>query len=199
MIREELMVIQADMDDESPQVLARVAEKALAMGANDAHLAPLTMKKGRPGIRFEILCVPADEEKFAKLLLLETSTLGVKSRRVDRLSLERRFTEVTVEGVAVRVKLGLFEGRVVKVIPEYDDCAALSEKTGIALREILARVRTLAESETTGYKDRLLDICNLFRFSLSSPRSLPCYFITRGFLPFPSSFPWRRQSLALWE
>lgn len=137
MIIEQLDVLQADLDDESPQVLGALIDKCLSEGALDAHLTALLMKKNRPGIRVEVLCRPEQREQFIGLLLRETSTLGVKARRVERHALPRRMETIELEGAKIRVKLALLDSKVIRATPEFDDCRALAEKSGRPLREIL--------------------------------------------------------------
>jgi uncharacterized protein (DUF111 family) len=141
---EELDVLQCDVDDESPQVLGALIDRALVAGALDAHLCPLVMKKNRPGTRVEVLCRPQDRDKFLRFLLAETSTLGVKARRVDRYALPRRMEEVEVVGQKVRVKLALAGEKVLRATPEFEDCRRASEKTGVALREVIEAARSVA-------------------------------------------------------
>ena len=77
-------VLETALDDLSPQVLAHVTETALAKGALDVMLTPVIMKKGRPGTLLTILCNPADSHAFERLILTETSTLGVRIRQDKR-------------------------------------------------------------------------------------------------------------------
>lgn len=141
---EPLDVLQADVDDESPQVLGALIEKLLGAGALDAHLTPLLMKKNRPGTRIEVLCRVEESERFVRLLLLETSTLGVKARRVERHALARRMERVKLRGRTVRVKLALLDGRVIRAAPEFEDVKALAEASGRPLREVLDEAREAA-------------------------------------------------------
>ena len=144
LIKEELDVLQADVDDESPQVLGALIDRALEEGALDAHLSPLYMKKNRPGTRVEILCRPADREKFLRLLLTETTTLGVKARRVDRYSLPRRMEEVTVKGHRIRIKTALLDNHPLRSTPEFEDCRAAAKALGVPVRDVLEEVRGMA-------------------------------------------------------
>lgn len=149
LIREELDVLQADLDDESPQVIAAFMDLALREGALDAHATPLTMKKGRPAVRIEVLCNTRDRDRLVRLILVETSTLGVKVRRVERYSLHRRFEDVLLHGEKLRIKVALLDGRPLRATPEYEDCRRIAEKKGIPLRQVLddarARARILLE------------------------------------------------------
>ena len=144
LIREELDVLQTDLDDESPQVLGALVEKLLGAGALDAHLAPLFMKKNRPGTRVEVLCRPEDRERLVLMLLRETATLGVKVRRTERYSLPRSFTTIRLYGAEVRVKQALWQGRVLRAVPEFEDCRRLAEEKGLVLRDVLEQARTAA-------------------------------------------------------
>jgi len=142
----ELDVLQADVDDESPQVLAALIERALQEGALDAHLTPLTMKKSRPGTRVEILCRPDQRDAFIRMLLLETSTLGVKARRVERYAMPRRFEPLEVDGQPVRMKVALLDGQPVKAMPEFEDCRRAAAALGLPVREVIRRALTSWES-----------------------------------------------------
>lgn len=144
LLHEQLDVLQADLDDESPQVLAALVEHLLAEGALDAHLTPLLMKKGRPGTRVEVLCKPSDRDRFVRLLLTETSTLGVKVRTVDRYSLHRTTEQVEITGATIRVKVAWLDNRPLRAAPEFEDCRAAAERTARPVREILDEARAAA-------------------------------------------------------
>lgn len=141
LIHEELDVLQSDIDDESPQVLGVLIERLLAEGVLDAHLTSLHMKRNRPGLRVEVLCHPTDRERFIRLLLAETSTLGVKARRVERYSLPRRFEEIQVRGKPIRIKVALLDGAPLRAVPEFSECQALAESLRLPVRQVLDEAR----------------------------------------------------------
>ena len=87
-------VLETALDDLSPQVLAHVAETALAKGALDVMLTPVIMKKGRPGTLLTVLCDPSDSSVLERLILTETSTLGIRIRQDRRACLERHYRSV---------------------------------------------------------------------------------------------------------
>jgi uncharacterized protein (TIGR00299 family) protein len=136
--REELVVVECNLDDGSGQLVARAIELALQAGALDAWAAPLTMKKGRPGLLLGALCEPARQEAVARVLLTETTTLGVRLTRVERQALARELVEVPTRYGTVRVKVARLEGRVVNAQPEYEDCEARSREQGVPVKEVLA-------------------------------------------------------------
>jgi uncharacterized protein (TIGR00299 family) protein len=133
-----LVVIEANLDDCSGQLVARVIEVALEAGALDAWASPVTMKKGRPGIVLGALVNQAHREAVAKAFFEETTTLGVRFRAVDREELDREMVEVETPYGAVRVKLGKAGGRVISAHPEYDDCLVRAKERGVAVKEVMA-------------------------------------------------------------
>lgn len=140
----ELDVLEADLDDESPQVLGWLSKKLFDEGALDSTLTPNIMKKGRPGTRIEVLCHPSHRDKFVRLLLTETSTLGVKARRIDRYSLEREVRQVEYQGHTIRIKLAWLENKILKYMPEYEDCRVAAEELKIPLRQVMIESRVIA-------------------------------------------------------
>ncbi len=109
------VVLEANIDDMSPELAPWVFERLLSAGAADVWLTPIHMKKGRPGITLSVLCPPGADARVRELLWRETSTLGVRGVPVRKWMLERRTVEVRLLGGTVRVKLGLDGGRVVNV------------------------------------------------------------------------------------
>jgi uncharacterized protein (DUF111 family) len=133
---ETVAVIETALDDLSPQVLAYVAEKALAAGALDVMLTPVVMKKGRPGTLLTVLCHPADSSLFEQMLLNETSTLGIRVRQDRRVCLERKHTFVETVYGPIRMKIGLQNGEERNAAPEFEDCRAAAERHGVALKQV---------------------------------------------------------------
>ena len=124
-------VLETNVDDVSPEVLAHVVERALTAGADDAWITPIVMKKGRPGHLVSVLCRPELAEVLRELLAAETGTLGVRERQVDKHELPRRVEEVLVDGCTVRVKIGPHGAK-----PEHDDLARAASALGRSLRDV---------------------------------------------------------------
>lgn len=144
LLRETLVLLSADIDDETPQVLACAQARALAAGALDCVLIPTHMKKGRPAIRLEVLCREEQHAPLVELILRETSTLGVRIARVERVSLPRVMRCIEWRGHSIAVKLALDGGAVLRAAPEYDDCLRVSEALGLPLRAVLEGARAAA-------------------------------------------------------
>ncbi len=130
-------VLETALDDSMPQILAHVAERALAMHALDVMLTPVIMKKGRPGTLITVLCNSEDAATLEDLLLRETSTLGVRMRREHRTCLHRHHTAVQTEFGEIRVKLGMRDGQEWNAHPEFEDCRAAAAKHGIAVKQVM--------------------------------------------------------------
>jgi uncharacterized protein (TIGR00299 family) protein len=135
---ERLLMIESNIDDMSPQVFGYVMERALALGALDCYLMPVQMKKSRPGVLIQVLCHPADRDAMCELLFTETTTLGVRSYEVMRRALERESVRVETPYGPIDVKVARFSGRVVKEMPEYEQCRAAARSAGVALRLVEA-------------------------------------------------------------
>ena len=134
--REAVTVLETAVDDLSPQVLAYVAERALAQGALDVMLTPVVMKKGRPGTLVTVLCDPAKSLAMQALLLRETSTLGLRIRQDKRLCLERKLIAIETDYGAIRMKVGTLAGKELNAAPEFEDCKSAALKYDMALKQV---------------------------------------------------------------
>jgi hypothetical protein len=126
-------IIEANIDDSTPQVLGHALEKLMEAGALDASLQPLQMKKNRPGTLLRVIAKPEDQERLAKIVFAETSTLGLRIQAAERRIQERIMVEIETPYGRVRGKVSA-EGA---LTPEYEDCRALAEQTNIPLHRIL--------------------------------------------------------------
>ncbi|HYG68802.1 MAG TPA: nickel pincer cofactor biosynthesis protein LarC, partial [Anaeromyxobacteraceae bacterium] len=143
----DLWVLECNLDDCPGQLVARAIEASLEAGALDAWAAPLTMKKGRPGVLVGALVEEPARAAVTRVLLTETTTLGVRRHGVERDALERAFAEVATPYGPVRVKRALLDGREVGAHPEYDDCLARAREHGVPVREVMAAALAAHRSE----------------------------------------------------
>ncbi|MBZ5592075.1 MAG: nickel pincer cofactor biosynthesis protein LarC [Acidobacteriia bacterium] len=128
-----VVVIEANIDDSSPQVLGYAMERLLEAGALDTTLEPIQMKKGRPGTLLRVISTPEQRTELAKIVFHETTTLGVRLYTAERLVEMRRWVEVETPHGKVRMKVSDHS-----FAPEYEDCRALARATGVALKDIIA-------------------------------------------------------------
>jgi uncharacterized protein (TIGR00299 family) protein len=130
-------IIEATIDDATPELLAYVADRLLDAGASDVHRTQVQMKKGRIGTLLTILCTPSRAQALQKILFDESTTLGLRYREEQKITLERTVVSVETEWGAIRVKLGLRGGEVINVAPEYEDCRAIAEHHSLPLKLVL--------------------------------------------------------------
>jgi uncharacterized protein (TIGR00299 family) protein len=138
-------LLEAHIDDATPQLLGHLLERLLEEGALDASLSPLLMKKNRPGHRLTVVCLATDRERLTDLILRESTSLGVRWSEVERAELERRSETVETEYGSVRIKLGARGAEIWNVAPEYDDCVALAQERGVPLKRVLAAAASAAQ------------------------------------------------------
>lgn len=143
----EVVLIETNLDDFSPELVPDAVERCFGAGALDVWTAPAHMKKGRPGFVFSALARPSSERAVAHAMLEETSALGVRVTRLRRYELEREERSVELDGGTVRVKIGRLDGRIVNIAPEHDDCAALARRTGRPVKSIWAAALAATEEQ----------------------------------------------------
>ena len=133
---ERLVMLETSIDDMSPQLFGYVMDRALEMGALDCYFTPVQMKKDRPGTLVSILCRPAEQQTLCRMLLVETTTLGVRSYEVDRVALQRAIVAVETPYGAIDIKEARMDGRLLRAMPEYDQCRKAAQEAGVSLREV---------------------------------------------------------------
>lgn len=126
-------VIEANIDDASPQLIGYAMELLLEAGALDAIIIPAQMKKGRPGVLFQVIAENHKCEELAAILFRETTTLGMRFHTVERRVQSREFIDVHTPHGIVRVKAGDHG-----FAPEYDDARRIASISGVPLKQILA-------------------------------------------------------------
>ena len=128
--------IVANIDDMSSEIYSYLFEKIMDEGALDVFTESIFMKKNRPAYKISILTKKKDLNKFIKLLLTETSTFGVRYKEYNRAKLDRKFIEVDTIYGKVKVKLGYYNNKLIKLKPEYEQCKLISKTLNIELREV---------------------------------------------------------------
>ena len=145
-----IMVLEANLDDLSPQVLGYAMERLLAEGALDVFSVPVQMKKSRPGALLTVLAKIEDANRLTKTIFAETTTLGVRRREEQRQTLARRWENVNTTWGPVRIKVASMNGTISNYAPEYEDCRALAEAHHVPLKEVLREaVKAYASHRST--------------------------------------------------
>jgi uncharacterized protein (DUF111 family) len=132
-----IWVLEADVDDMNPELLPYLNQLLLKEGALDAVLIPIQMKKGRPGFTIRVLCADAQRERLAQIILQESTTLGERMHRVERIVLPREEREVKTQYGPIKVKVAFDrEGKIINLMPEYESCRQAAEKKKVPLKEV---------------------------------------------------------------
>ncbi|MBI2354155.1 MAG: nickel pincer cofactor biosynthesis protein LarC [Deltaproteobacteria bacterium] len=140
---EEVIVAETNIDDSTPELLGYVMERLLDEGALDVFFTPVQMKKNRPGVLLSFLCPPERLGSLARLVLAETSAIGLRHYTASRITLERCVEERETPFGAVRFKLVFDGGRLLRAAPEYEDCRRIARERGIPCREVMERLSAM--------------------------------------------------------
>lgn len=136
----DLILIETNLDDISPEILGFVMERAFELGALDCWFTPIQMKKNRPAVMISILCRIEQKEVFEELLYGETTTLGFRISNVERNCLEREIKKIETEFGAVDIKISKFKDKIVNAKAEYDQLREIAVKSKIPLKEIEKKI-----------------------------------------------------------
>jgi uncharacterized protein (TIGR00299 family) protein len=134
---ETITILEANLDDLSPQVLAYAMERLFSEGALDVFTVPIQMKKSRSGALLTVLAKTDDANRLTKTIFAETTTLGVRRREEQRQTLSRRWQTVDTTWGPVRIKIANMNGTVSNYAPEYEDCRILAESKQVPLRTVM--------------------------------------------------------------
>jgi uncharacterized protein (TIGR00299 family) protein len=129
-------VLETNLDDINAEILGHFVDKALGAGALDVFHTAIQMKKNRPGTLLTVLCAEADADRFAELILRETTAFGVRRSSSERRKLQRDSKTVQTPHGPVDIKIGSLNGAPIQIAPEYESCRALAEKMRVPLKTI---------------------------------------------------------------
>lgn len=135
---EDLYLVESNVDDSNPQILAFFMEKAFAQGALDVFFTPIFMKKNRPGVRLSLLAPASKLEELNRLFFLETTAIGLRYWKIQRQKLERKWKLVKIWKMPVKIKESYLDGKLYNYQPEFEDCKVLAEKLKKPLKEVIA-------------------------------------------------------------
>lgn len=138
--RDHDLLIEANIDDMSPELFGYLTERLLESGAHDVWLTPIQMKKGRPGTKLSVLCDSARRPGVVASILRESTTIGLRMIPVERYKTAHSVETVDTNLGPVRVKVARDGCAVVNVAPEYEDCRRVARETGLPLKEVTRRV-----------------------------------------------------------
>jgi uncharacterized protein (DUF111 family) len=140
-------VIETNLDDMAPNLLAALCEDLMAAGALDVSVTPALMKKGRAGHLLSVMSPPELVAGLTDHLLRHSTTLGVRMSTVQRVLAQRRIIQVKTPLGVASVKVKDLGGKPVDVSPEYEDCRRIARESGRDVREVMRMVADTARSE----------------------------------------------------
>jgi hypothetical protein len=140
----QVVLLEANIDDQSPQLYESIMAALFAAGALDVWLTPILMKKSRPAQTLGVLCRPADLEAITRVVFSETTTLGVRHSSWARTCLQREWVTVETAYGPVRVKVGRQGGELRTATPEYEDCRRWAEEAGVPVKLVQAAAAAAA-------------------------------------------------------
>ncbi len=138
-------VLEANVDDVTGEIAAAAASQLLEAGALDAWFEPIQMKKGRPALKFGILCAPDDLERLAGKLFQETPTIGLRYYPVGRMEMARSMHTVDTPFGPIQVKVAHGPGGSVNAAPEFEDCRLAALAHGVPIKQVMAVASGLAQ------------------------------------------------------
>ncbi len=134
-------IIECNIDDMNSELYEYIINKLFNEGALDVYLTPIIMKKGRPSIKISVLCVEDKVEKMKEVLFRETTTFGVRSFKVKKTMLERKFNKINTSHGEVIVKEAYYKGEKIKSKLEYEECKKIAQEMNISINEVYERLR----------------------------------------------------------
>jgi pyridinium-3,5-bisthiocarboxylic acid mononucleotide nickel chelatase len=147
MVADQVVLIEANLDDMSPELIPAVLEASFAGGAVDAWLTPIYMKKGRPGTQISALCDPAKADTVAQTIIEHSTSFGVRMSTWERRCVPREKRTVQTPYGEISVKLARLGDRTLTASPEFEDCRAAAEKAGVSLKEVYAAAISAAREK----------------------------------------------------
>lgn len=133
----------------SSEIYSYLYDVILKKGALDVYTQSIHMKKNRPATKISILCDEDKLQEFIDLLLMETSTFGVRYNKLHREKLKRKFSIIDTPYGEVNVKIGYHKGEIIKVTPEYEDCKLISNEKQIPLYKVFNEINYIIKEKIT--------------------------------------------------
>lgn len=139
------LLIETNIDDMNPQFFELVGERLFEAGALDVWWTPIQMKKARPATKVSVIASADRRQRIEDVLIVNTSTQGVRVSPVERVKAARKIETVATKWGDVRLKLRIWNGRVIDAAPEYDDCATVARRLDLTVREVWNEAHRMGE------------------------------------------------------
>lgn len=140
----EVKIIETNIDDLNPQIYTYVMEKLFQMGALDVYFTPVIMKKGRPGNKVTVLAKAKDISQIVNVMFTETTTIGLRIIDCKAIHMNRQISMVATPWGEAHVKVSRWNGKILNISPEYEDCNFFAKQNNIAIKTVFNRIRSIA-------------------------------------------------------
>lgn len=137
---EEQYIIETNIDDMNPEFYEYIEERLFSNGALDVYKTAIIMKKGRPAIKLSILVSADKEEEVLKIIFKETTSIGVRKYKVEKIMLDRNFSKKTTVFGEVTLKNSYYKGELIKSKPEYEECKIIAKENSIPLKQVYEEI-----------------------------------------------------------
>ena len=124
----------------NPEIYSYLFEELFAEGALDVFLTDINMKKNRPGVMLSVLCSKNKQEKIKRLIFKETTTFGIRIKKVNRSCLEREYIDFDSSFGTVTIKAAFYEGKLIKFAPEYEECKEIAKRKRLPLQQVYQQI-----------------------------------------------------------
>jgi len=128
--------VETNIDDMPSEFLGYLMEKVFQAGALDIYFTPIQMKKNRPATKISVLVENKYFESVAEIILTETTTFGLRCFELNRKKLFRKIVSVETKFGTINVKQGYLRDKIIKAIPEYEDCKRLAQKHNVPIAQV---------------------------------------------------------------
>lgn len=137
---EEQYIIETNIDDMNPEFYEYIEEKLFSNGALDVYKTAIIMKKGRPAIKLSVLVSADKEEEILKTIFKETTSIGVRKYKVEKITLDRDFSKKKTVYGEVTLKNSYYKGEMIKSKPEYEECKIIAKENSIPLKQVYEEI-----------------------------------------------------------
>lgn len=141
------MMLETNIDDMNPEFYENLMEELFELKALDVYTTPIMMKKNRPANKLSVLASKEKIDIISEKILKNTTTFGVRYYEVSRKILDRDFNIVKTKYGNIQVKTGIYDGQIIKSIPEYEDCKKIAKEKDISIGKVYLEAQIAANNE----------------------------------------------------
>jgi uncharacterized protein (TIGR00299 family) protein len=147
-------IVECNIDDMNPEYYDYIIDSLFDAGAKDVYITPIIMKKSRPAAKLSVLCDTGTEKNIEEVLFKETSSLGLRKYRVDKIILDRKIEHIKTIYGEVKIKSAFYKNKLIKSKPEYEDCIRIAKEKNIPIKEVYRMVEKIMNEKNERTKNQ---------------------------------------------